>query len=140
MFVVDCTDMTQSSYWTSPAKCIFNYRDGRTREVGFLLHLMVRMADGHVVSGLLGVAFFLPDGVQSYSSCTIFQLSSQHKMIDCFGFFCNAHHSRMWVLHWQCFLSRLCGEDSSIILISLQEKGDVGSFTQKHPLVLIAVF
>jgi len=51
VFVVDCIDVTESSFQMSSAKCIFNYRDGRTREAGFLPHLIVRMADGHVVSG-----------------------------------------------------------------------------------------
>ena len=54
VFVVDCTDVTEGSFQTSSAKCIFNYRDGKTRKAGFLPHLMVRMADRHVV-------FFLPD-------------------------------------------------------------------------------
>lgn len=53
VFAVDCTDVTESSFQTSSAECIFKciYRDDRTRETEFLPHLMVRMADGHVASG-----------------------------------------------------------------------------------------
>lgn len=51
VFVVDCTDVTESSFQPPSAKCIFNCRDGRIREAGFLPHLMMRMADGHVASG-----------------------------------------------------------------------------------------
>lgn len=94
VFVVDCTDVTESSFQTPSAKCIFNYRDGRTREAGFLPHLMVRTAEC-----LLNVVFFLPD-VQSYTSCAIFQLCSQHKIINfVLAFFYNIHQSSMWALH-----------------------------------------
>lgn len=78
LFVVDGTEVTESSFQMSSAKWIFNYRDGRMREGAFLPHFMVRMADGHAASGYSMLFSSCP---MRRASCVMCQLCAQHKII-----------------------------------------------------------
>lgn len=125
VFVVDCTDLAEGSFQTSPAKCVSKGRESKTREARFLPGLVVRRAGGHSVRTAQCWVFLLPY-VQSCRSYTIFQPCSQS-----WAFCSDIQHRGMWALHWHCFPS--VWEEDSIIPSYLHGKWDVGSLVSKAP-------
>lgn len=124
VFVVDCADLAEGSTQTSPAKCVFQCRDSKTREA-VVRRFSSEKGWWSQCEDCLMLGFPL-------AWCA--ELHFVHHipaLFSALSFSSDIQHSDMWALHWHCFPS--VWEEGSIIPSYLHGKWDVGSLVSKAP-------